>query len=577
MKANACLPVPLLSLCLALTFEPLASRALTQGDYTYTVTDGKATITGFNPNYSGALNLVEILGRYPVTGIGTGAFQYVGGMTSVTIPDCVCNLEGYAFRYCTNLASVVIGNGVRNIGTYAFSQCPSLTSVMIPDSVTNIGVRAFATCINLARVTIPASVLHIGDYAFRSSDNLAAVCFCGNAPSLGTTVFYSSSKVVSYRLAGAEGWPAVPGAWANHPTALWTLPPATTGAATKITPTSATLTGTANPGGFASCAQFEYGLTTNNGSAVSAALVTDNGTNMQSVCATLAGLQPATLYHYRLAITNSQGAAFGADATFTTSVAGLSYWERKYYSTNAVPWDTTSSVTDMDAEVALGAVLLKYPGEEGYVCAEYHQYGSSCGPSSMTMVLKALGYTKPSIMVSMPVDVDETPGSGGETCSANFFGSMEHIMWLGYHRHRLYDGSENWNDDETRFMTTEGVLNTNWISSFPAWSWCKYGPAVGSSNSDTGQFGFPGIMNYVFANRFGLGCRDALAVGAYSSTVEELTVFKRMVKGFIDHGIPVVVVVESGGHFNTLMGYRGDPTNPEAAFYSHVLPAKPVA
>ena len=297
------------------------SNTLIQGDYTFTVTNGQSTITDFNPNYVGPLSITNILCGYPVVEIATGAFQYAGEITSVTIPDSVCSLRGYAFRYCTNLASVVIGKAVRDIGTYAFSQCPSLTSVTIPDGVTNIAIRAFATCISLARVTIPASVIRIGDYAFRSSGNLSAVYFRGNAPSLGTTVFYSSPNVVSYRLAGATGWPAVPNTWANHPTALWVEPTVTTGAATNITSTTAVMTGTANPGGFATSAWFEYGLTTNYGSIASAALSPDNGTNTHTVGASLAGLLPTTVYHYRLAITNLQGSVFGNDAAFITAAA----------------------------------------------------------------------------------------------------------------------------------------------------------------------------------------------------------------------------------------------------------------
>jgi len=248
--------------------------------------------------------------------------------------------------------------------------------------------------------------------------------------------------------------------------------------------------------------------------------------------------------------------------SFTTANA----WETKYFSTNAIPWDTTSSIADMDADAAAGAVLLKYPGE-GYVRAEYHQYGSTCGPSSLTMVLKALGYTKPSVMVRMPCDVDERPGSGGETCSANFFGSMEHIMWLGYHRYRMGTGQENWNGGDTRFMTADGVLNTNWLASTSTWSWWWYGKGVGTGVDSNSSYGLTGIMNYYFANRLGLGCRDALPMTAYSSPAYRLTAFKRLVKGFVDHGIPIVLGIESGGHFNTLMGYKGDPEISEVPFY----------
>ena len=40
---------------------------------------------------------------------------------------------------CTGLTSITIPNSVTSIGGYAFYSCSSLTSVTIPDSVTSIG------------------------------------------------------------------------------------------------------------------------------------------------------------------------------------------------------------------------------------------------------------------------------------------------------------------------------------------------------------------------------------------------------------------------------------------------------
>lgn len=43
----------LLTIILALSIVPLISRADTEGDYTYTVTDGQAAITAFNMSWDG--------------------------------------------------------------------------------------------------------------------------------------------------------------------------------------------------------------------------------------------------------------------------------------------------------------------------------------------------------------------------------------------------------------------------------------------------------------------------------------------------------------------------------------------
>ncbi len=245
--------------------------------------------------------------------------------------------------------------------------------------------------------------------------------------------------------------------------------------------------------------------------------------------------------------------------------SSAAHWKTLYYATNAIPWDTTSSVADLDAEVGGGAVLLKYPGQ-GYVRAEYHQYPAVCGPATLTMVLKTLGYTQPTVPVSMPCDVDEPAGSAAR-CEVNFFGSMEHLMWLGYHRYRRAEGHQHWNGGDPRFMTTAGLLNTNGLANRATVSWRWYGKGVGTGNDSNSCSGLPGVMNYYFASRWGLGCRDACPLTACSATPQQVTAFKRIVKGFVDHGIPLVLGIEHGGHFNALMGYKGDPANSQAAFY----------
>jgi hypothetical protein len=63
--------------------------AVTEGPYTYTVSNGKATITNFDTAYSGALTIPTTIGGFPVTTIGESAFQYCTGLTSVIIPASV--------------------------------------------------------------------------------------------------------------------------------------------------------------------------------------------------------------------------------------------------------------------------------------------------------------------------------------------------------------------------------------------------------------------------------------------------------------------------------------------------------
>ncbi|BCM88804.1 hypothetical protein IAD21_00646 [Abditibacteriota bacterium] len=99
---------------------------------------------------------------------------------------------------------------------------------------------------------------------------------------------------------------------------LASAPVVTTGAATALTVSSATLNGTVNPGGDTTTAQFQYGLTTSYGSTAPVTLSPNDGTTAQNVSATVNALAPHTTYHYRLSATNNQGTTNGSDATFTT-------------------------------------------------------------------------------------------------------------------------------------------------------------------------------------------------------------------------------------------------------------------
>lgn len=93
------------------------------------------------------------------------------------------------------------------------------------------------------------------------------------------------------------------------------VPGATTGSATKIGKTGATLNGFVTPNGLETKYQFEYGLTTSYGSK---APVPPKGPATGAVEQAISGLEGKTLYHYRLVAVNALGTTYGADKTFTT-------------------------------------------------------------------------------------------------------------------------------------------------------------------------------------------------------------------------------------------------------------------
>ena len=117
----------------------------------------------------------------------------------------------------------------------------------------------------------------------------------------------------------ALGALTVAGALIAVPAALAAAAPTvTTGVASSVSATAATVAGSVNPAGQSTTYAFQYGTTTNYGSQSSTAAA-GSGTSDVSVHATLTGLRSATIYHYRLVATSAAGSTAGADGTFTTA------------------------------------------------------------------------------------------------------------------------------------------------------------------------------------------------------------------------------------------------------------------
>jgi hypothetical protein len=95
-------------------------------------------------------------------------------------------------------------------------------------------------------------------------------------------------------------------------------PAATTGSATNLGPTTATVTGTVDPQGMATTYHFEYGTSSSYGLQTSDQDA-GSGTGAVDVQAALTGLTSATTYHYRVVATNAAGVARGTDRTLTTA------------------------------------------------------------------------------------------------------------------------------------------------------------------------------------------------------------------------------------------------------------------
>ena len=155
---------------------PLFAQASVEIDsiyYDLNDEDNTAQVTSNPSKYTGDVIIpasVTYEGvTYNVTSIGSYAFNYCGGLSSISLPDGLTCIYDYAFYGC-GLSSITIPSSVTKIGVDAFNLCTSLKSVSIPNTVTTIGGGAFYGCVGLTSITIPQNVTSIGDYAFAGVD-----------------------------------------------------------------------------------------------------------------------------------------------------------------------------------------------------------------------------------------------------------------------------------------------------------------------------------------------------------------------------------------------------------------------
>lgn len=201
----------LLSVCLLLTAFPLAASAAeaegeagvlsgATGDCTWTYDDGRLTVSGSGamadyyessaaPWFRQAGHVKQLVIEEGVTHIGDKAFAYMGGVTSVWLPDSLKTIGHYAFSD-TGLLGISIPEGVTDIGTRAFQNCQRLAYAVLPESLKNVNMMAFGNTA-LCGVALPNAQTQIGFYAFGYDAN-------GNKAADFTVTGYQRSTAQGY-------------------------------------------------------------------------------------------------------------------------------------------------------------------------------------------------------------------------------------------------------------------------------------------------------------------------------------------------------------------------------------------
>ena len=135
--------------------------------------------------------------------IGKDAFSHRVGLSSLSIPDGVTEIEPSAFFGC-DAESVTIPDSVTTIGFQAFQDCNGLKEVTVGNGVSDFGNDAFYGCDVLETVTIGnnepydgKNSIHIGDEAFYGCRNLRSVTLGDAVSGVGRDAFHGCANLTS--------------------------------------------------------------------------------------------------------------------------------------------------------------------------------------------------------------------------------------------------------------------------------------------------------------------------------------------------------------------------------------------
>ncbi len=183
-------------------------HAATSGDFTYSVSNGEATITDFPDDYSGALTIPSMLGGYPVTTIDGYALTGCENITSIIIPDSISHIFADAFWGCSALTSITVKEENPNFSSMdgvLFNKDKTIlllypsgktdTTYTIPHTVTTIGERAFGNAAHLQSINMGASVLSIEFQAFYGCSGISSITIGNSVARIGEQAFVSCTQL----------------------------------------------------------------------------------------------------------------------------------------------------------------------------------------------------------------------------------------------------------------------------------------------------------------------------------------------------------------------------------------------
>lgn len=157
--------------------------------------------------------------------ISTSMFKCSKALKSIEIPANIKVIEDNAFsmydqdygqgHLINSLNAVKFNEGLEKIGISAFYCCSNITELTFPNSLEVIGASAFKECSGLQEISFGSTLKGLDDMSFYNCINVSSMTFAGNQPTVGTDAFYgiSTDNCTVHIKNGTTGWDIVGGKW----------------------------------------------------------------------------------------------------------------------------------------------------------------------------------------------------------------------------------------------------------------------------------------------------------------------------------------------------------------------------
>jgi phosphodiesterase/alkaline phosphatase D-like protein len=334
------------------------------------VTATSATVSGtVNPNGQDTHYYFEF-GTSTAYGAKTSSTDAGSGTSNVSVSAAIGGLSPNTTYHYRLVATSLLGTADGADKTFTTSALPPVVSTGGSTSVATTSATLTGSVNPEGQST--TYQFEIGQTTGYGTETPAASTGSGTAAvnAAAAIAGLSPNTTYHYRLDATNATGTKVGADKTFTTAAMQPPGVTTGAATAVSTTSASLTGTVFPAGQSTTYYFQYGTSTAYGSQSSPSSA-GAGTAKTAVSASVSGLSPKTSYHYRLVATNATGTSVGADQTFSTS------------SVPTVP----PPVAQTGAAQGIGpstATLTGAANPEGRATSYYFQYGATTAYGAVT-------------------------------------------------------------------------------------------------------------------------------------------------------------------------------------------------